>query len=210
MNKDIRDILAYGWSVLMYPLFVPTYLMLLFCGIFTVKVAPIGIPYCALAVGGTFFFTCLVPLITLLVMIRIGHVKDLDVSDRSERFTPYIYTIASMVFWCIFLHQIQMPLFMRISAIASVIVLVITALVTLWWKISIHSASAGGALAMIIGMLIQYEVEPWWFLIIAILCCWLLMLARIRLQAHTPLQTVCGFLLGLVVVLIPNILLMYA
>ena len=37
----------------------------------------------------------------------------------------------------------------------------------------------------------------------------LLMYARIYLNAHTPLQVIAGFLLGLVLTLVPNCLLSY-
>ena len=38
----------------------------------------------------------------------------------------------------------------------------------------------------------------------------LLMYARIYLKAHTPMQVVCGYLLGLVFTFVPNVIMMYA
>lgn len=206
MNR-FTQIVAYGYSVLLYPLFVPTYLMILFCVLQSKHVLLLAPAYCALAIGGTCFFTCIIPLIVLLTMRALGRVKDLDVSKKEERTEPFIYTLISLCFWCYFLHLIYVPAFLFWSAIATVAVLLLVMAITLRWKISAHLASAGGALAMVIGMILEYGIEGTGIILLLLFLSWLLMLARIYLDAHTPLQTVCGFLLGLIAVLIPNIIL---
>lgn len=207
---DIRDILAYALSVALYPLFVSTYIMMLFCWTFSRTVLPLPFSYCLLATGGTMLFTCLLPLTILVVMIKLGRVKNLDVTDRRERTVPYIYTMGCIGCWCVFLHLIRMPQYIVWSAVASLAVLIIVMLITLRWKISVHLSSMGGAVAMVMGIMMQCGIYRPSLIILLLALSWLLMLARIRLNAHTPSQTVAGFLLGLIVVLIPNIIIAYA
>lgn len=207
---DIRDILAYALSVALYPLFVSTYIMLLFCWVFSHAVLPLPASYWLLSTGGTLLFTCLLPLIILGVMIKMGRVSNLDVTDRKERTIPYIYTMGCIGCWCFFLHLIRMPQYIVWSAVATLVVLIIVMLITLRWKISVHLSSMGGAVAMIMGIMMHCGIYRPSVVILLLGLSWLLMLARIRLNAHTPAQTVAGFLLGLIIVLIPNIFIAYA
>lgn len=206
---DIRDILAYIWSIVCYPLFVTTYIMVIFCALFSHYMLPLPASYWLMVIGGTAFFTGVLPLTILSVMIKLGRVKNLDVTDRRERTVPYIYTLGCIACWCAFLHMVKMPQYIFWSAVASAVVLLIVMLITLRWKISVHLSSMGGAVAMVLGMMMQYGIFSARVIVLLFLISWLLMLARIRLHAHTPAQTVAGFLLGLIVVLIPNIFFAY-
>lgn len=206
--KRFLKILAYGYSILFYPLFVPTYIMIFYCMVYGRLAMPLTDVYVWLAVGGTFFFTCFVPLILLLIMKAMGKVKDLDVSDRKDRTEPYLYSVLCYGMWAYFLHVMRMPDFVIASAIATIIVLLLVTAITIKWKISAHLASAGGAIAMVIGIMLHFEIVGTSIIPILLVLAWLLMLARIYLEAHTPLQTVCGFLLGLIAVLIPNMYLL--
>ena len=163
--------------------------------------------YWVILIGGTFLFTCLIPLIVLLVMKHSGAITDLDVSDPSQRTLPYLYTLFSMSFWCALLLVLQVPRFLFYSSIASVIALIIVSLITPKWKISAHLTSFGGCTAMLIGMLWYFASPTTAAVCIMAVMAWLLMLARVQLDAHTPLQTICGYLLGLSTVLLPNIIL---
>lgn len=206
---DIRDWLAYLWSVVCYPLFTTSIVMAIFCAVFSRYVLPLPASYWALAIGGTAFFTGLLPLSILLVMMRLGRVQNLDVTDRRERTLPYLYTLVCVCAWCFFLHAIRLPQFIVWSGVATLVVLLLVMLITLRWKISVHLSSMGGAVAMILGMMMQYGIYSAWVIVLLFTISWLLMLARIRLNAHTPSQTVAGFLLGLFCVLVPNILFAY-
>lgn len=209
-HKALPEKLAYALSVLLYPLFVSTYVIIVFCQLFSRHVLPLTWSYQLLTIGGTLFFTCLLPLGILGWMIWRGKVSNLDVTNRSERSLPYLYAIGCIGCWCYFLHVIHMPKYIVWSAIASLIILILVTLITLKWKISAHLSSMGGATAMLIAIMAQCGIYSPLTIILLMLLSWLLMVARIRLQAHTPEQTVAGYLLGFIGVLIPNIILLYA
>lgn len=208
--KRFLHILAYGYSILLYPLFVPTYIMAFYCYVFDHTVMPLLPGYYAIAIGGTTLFTCLIPLMLLISLKLRGKITDLDVSNRKDRFLPYLYAITSYCCWAFFLYKIKMPNFVLASVITTIVLLLIVTFITRYWKISAHLSSAGGALAMVMGIMLNLGLYSHSLLVVLLVLAWLLMLSRIYLEAHTPLQTVCGFLLGLIMVLIPNLIIFFA
>lgn len=202
--------MAYGLSVVLYPLFTPTYLMVAFCLLFSAQKMPLPGQYWAFAVGGTALFTLVVPLVILLVMMAQGRVTNLDVSNREERLVPMVYAVVSFGFWCAYLDAVlRVPSFMFWTAVCSVLALVTCAVISIWWKISAHLASMGGVVGMSVGYLLYFGLNAPAAVCGLLVLTLLLMYARIYLNAHTPLQTVCGFLLGLIFTLTPNIILLY-
>ena len=73
----ILDIVAQALSILLYPLFIPTYGVALFCYAFSMHVLPLPWIWSLIAVIGTFFFTCLLPITAIMILIRRGKVHDL-------------------------------------------------------------------------------------------------------------------------------------
>jgi beta-lactamase regulating signal transducer with metallopeptidase domain len=53
---------------------------------------------------------------------------------------------------------------------------------------------------------LHYKKPALWILIVSLL----LMYARLYLNAHTPLQVVCGYILGIVCTFTPNLIIYYA
>lgn len=197
-------------STVCYPLLVPTYLMVAFCAAFSHLLMPLPGVYWLMAVGGTAFFTLLNPLCILWALKGLGRITDMDVSRREDRTIVFAFTLVSVCAWCYYLHHIlHVPVFLFWTAVATTVTLVVVALINLRWKISVHLSTMGGALGFTVGMLLYFGVLAPYLICGLLLLSLLLMYARIYLGAHTPAQTVCGFVLGLVATLVPNIILAY-
>ena len=209
-EKDIKKQLAYGLSAVLFPLFTPTYLMVVFCALFSQYMLPLPAQYWWFAIGGTMLFTCIMPFAVLISMKMQGRISDLDVSNRRERLVPFLYAILFFGLWCAYLDVVlKVPTFMFWTAVCSVLALVACAIISHWWKISAHLASMGGVVGMVIGYLLYFGLNAPVSVSLLLLLSLLLMYARIYLGAHTPEQTVLGFLLGLVFTLTPNIIMLY-
>ena len=76
MNKTL-DIAAKILSVVLYPLFVPTYGMILFCWAHSLHVAPLPWIWVVIAIAGTLLLTCIIPITAIWIMMKRGQVKDL-------------------------------------------------------------------------------------------------------------------------------------
>ena len=59
MMQRIADIAAQALSILLYPLFVPTYGVALFCYAFHTQVVPLPAVWVLIAVLGTLLLTCI-------------------------------------------------------------------------------------------------------------------------------------------------------
>ena len=98
MTKTL-DIIAKTLSVVLYPLFVPTYGIALFCYAYSLHVAPLAGVWVAVAVIGTFILTCLLPITAIWIMMKKGEVKDLNIDNPRERTIPYLYSALGFGFW---------------------------------------------------------------------------------------------------------------
>jgi len=85
--------------------------------------------------------------------------------------------------------------------ISSVVATVSAALlITIWWKISFHTLALGGIIGSLIALSLRFEADLQYFIMASLFFTGLVSAARLRLGAHTPLQIITGFFLGLIVV----------
>ena len=190
---------------------MPLYGMLLFFTSTQTLLPLLPTAYIVIGIVGTMVLTLVIPIILLLYMWRKGYIDSLHMHDSKQRTTPYIYTLICYCFWAYFLHAtLQLPIFMLLVAIGAIVALLIVTIINHWWKISAHLTGIGGLLGGICSFALNYSILPIYLIIIVLLLSLLLMYARLYLNAHTPLQVVCGFLLGLTCTSIPTLILTYA
>lgn len=210
MSK-LLHILSQACSIVLYPMLMPLYGMLLFFTSTQTLLPLLPTAYIVIGIVGTMVLTLLIPVILLLYMWRKGYIDSLHMHDSKQRTTPYIYTLICYCFWAYFLHAtLQLPIFMLLVAIGAIVALLIVTIINHWWKISAHLTGIGGLLGGICSFALNYSILPIYLIITALQLSLLLMYARLYLNAHTPLQVVCGFLLGLICTSIPTLILTYA
>ena len=210
MHKTL-SILSQFWSILLYPMWMPLYGVILFC-LAARKLLPIlPASYMGMCIAGTAVLTLIIPIILLLFLWRKGYIDSLHINNAKQRTTPYIYTLICYGFWAYFVRvTVKMPTFMLLVAIGAMVALLAVTIINHWWKISAHLTGIGGLLGGIFSFALNYSTLPLMLIIIVLLLSLLLMYARLYLQAHTPMQVVCGFLLGLLCTCIPTLIMTYA
>lgn len=210
MHK-ILSILSQFWSILLYPMWMPLYGVILFC-LAARKLLPIlPASYMGMCIAGTAVLTLIIPIILLVFLWRKGYIDSLHIDNAKQRTTPYIYTLICYGFWAYFVRvTVKMPTFMLLVVIGAMVALLAVTIINHWWKISAHLTGIGGLLGGICSFALNYSILPLILIITVLLLSLLLMYARIYLQAHTPMQVVCGFLLGLLCTCIPTLIMTYA
>lgn len=210
MRKTI-DIVSKALSILLYPLFVPTYGVALFCVAFSRQVIPLPFVWSLTAVIGTFLLTCALPLSAIWIMMRRGEVTDMQINNASERTIPYLYSVMGFAFWCYLMISIlQVPLSIRFVAIGATLAIGTVAVINKWWKISAHLTGLGGLFGGVMSYCMGIGVIPsWTALIIWFALCVVLMYARVNLKAHTPAQVCAGWLLGISFTFLPYCMYLY-
>jgi membrane-associated phospholipid phosphatase len=140
-----------------------------------------------------------------------GQIDSLQINDHRQRTTPYIYTLICYSFWAYFLHvTLQLPEFLLVVTIGAITALGAVAIINHWWKISAHLTGLGGLIGGVCSFALCYNLMPLSLIITMLIVALTLMFARLYLNAHTPMQVVAGFLLGLLCTFIPNLILFHA
>ncbi|MCQ2310471.1 MAG: hypothetical protein MJZ64_01815 [Paludibacteraceae bacterium] len=207
--RHFLEIGAKGLSAVFYPLWIPTYGMILFCG--TVhQVIPLPFRYWLVSVGCTLLLTGLLPISLIFYQVRQGYIKDIYIINKEERTAAYIETAIGFAFWWYLLAFIlKAPQWLSGIAISATLAIVLVAIINIYWKISAHLTGMGGLLGGIITYSFAYNTCSVPLVITVLLLSLAVMYARLYLNAHTNWQVIAGLALGMTcTILIP--LLFYA
>jgi len=196
--KTLFNIVTYIFQ----PILVPTYGMTLLMSMDIFS--PLSFFWRMVAIIGTFIFTGILPAVPVLLLMRRGEVHDIFISNREERTMPYLFSFMAYVFWALFMWRtMQFPLFIVSMGIGSAISIFIIIFINMKWKISAHVAGMGGLSGAVFGVCYRLAINPVWLFILVLTVSAIVALSRIELKAHTPLQTMAGFLIGFLAVFIP-------
>lgn len=193
-------------SFVLQPLLMPT------LGIIMLVLSPLGMYFHStwkmFAVVGTFVFTALMPAAPILIMMRNGQIKDLYISKKEQRTMPYLFSMIAYFFWTLFMWRIlKMPLFLVGMGVGSILSLVVITLINRRWKISAHLSGIGGLTGGVFAYSYFLGINPLGLLVTMLVLSALTALSRIELKAHTPGQTLAGFVVGFLLVFLPPVLL---
>lgn len=137
--------------------------------------------------------TVLLPSFYVVWMVWRGKISDIHVPNREERLKPYLVTAAAAaVGWAICFFW-PAPADFRMLAAANCLQAILFMVITLRWKISLHSAAAGGL--TVLGITV-FSLSGLYLALTVPLIAW----ARVRLERHTLMQTIAGAALGALIV----------
>jgi membrane-associated phospholipid phosphatase len=137
-------------------------------------------------------FVCVLPLILLLVLVRLGKVTDHHVSDRKQRAPVLLMALGSILAGLLVLEAAGAPRSVVAMVLAVVGGVVVLAAVSPFWKMSGHAAAISCSTVIAVLML-GAAWAPLLLLVPAV--GW----SRVVLRAHTVAQVVAGSLFGGVV-----------
>ncbi|PTT69551.1 phosphatase PAP2 family protein [Arthrobacter sp. HMWF013] len=137
-------------------------------------------------------FVCVLPLILLLALVRLGKVTDHHVSNRRQRAPVMLMALGSVVAGLVVLAATHAPRSVVVTVLAIVAGIIVLAAVSPFWKISGHAAAISSSAVISVLML-----GPAWLPLVLLIPAvgW----SRVVLRAHTLAQVVAGSLFGAVV-----------
>ncbi|MDE6010855.1 MAG: hypothetical protein K2F87_05385 [Muribaculaceae bacterium] len=193
----VAHILSWGLS----PVLLPTYAIIVIFALSMLSFSPLKSKVIITAI--VFGFTCLLPCLAIILLMKHGDVKDAELSRRSERFVPYLINLLCLLGCGFYLGTTGLPEWVSLFYIGAAVATAINLLVNFKWKISAHGAGIGGFIAMLMIMnrygLPHYNL--WGWCIGAVIAGGLLGMSRVWLGRHTPMQTVMGEIAGIAGVL---------
>lgn len=147
---------------------------------------------------GIFFITCIIPAGTVILLLRMGRISDVSISDRRQRPFPFMVGIICYIIAGVFLAALKAPYWLVCFFIAATLVAVVELIVSLRWKISAHAGAAGGLLGFVWWLCARNALigDPFILLSAAILITGIVCWARMYMRHHTFGQVCAGTALG--------------
>ena len=209
--RHFLNIVSQILSIVLYPLFVPTYGMALFSYAYSTPEHPVPLIWTLVAVLGTLLLTCVLPATAIWTLVRKGKVSSMQIFNARERTYPYMYAALGFCFWTYLLVSIlHVPFYIGTVAVDATVAIGLVTVINHWWKISAHLTGFGGLFGGVLSFCMGIGAIPAW----PMLAVWLavsliLMCARLYLNAHTPAQVVAGWLLGIMCTFLPYAIISY-
>ena len=188
-------------SILLHPMFMPL-LALHLTILFLPSLAFTLSHNLKLIYGILVFSTMVLPLASVFFLMLKGKVSSVEMSNHKERSLPLFKTVIWMSFGYYLLQNLLFytPI-LKAELLGAILIILIAAIISKYWKISLHLLGIGGVVGIFIALQIIHG-DFLYLLIFFILLSGLLGMARVKQKAHNYEQVYVGFLVGLSVELI--------
>lgn len=185
-------------SIVFHPLLVGVYM-----GAYMLFINPVYFTYMhpvekmmsmATIINNNFVF----PVVVVLLMKALGFSNSIYLETQKERIVPYI---ASIIFffwtWYVFYNKPDAPQMMKDMLQGIFYASIIGMVFNIYFKISMHAMGVGGALMLMILVMLNGEMMSGLPLIITILVSGLVISARLIASDHQYGDLTVGFLVGM-------------
>lgn len=183
-------------SALFSPFYMTVYACALVLALSHLAFLPLG--FRAMLLAMIWFFAVLLPRVFIRLFLRMNNLSWHEINRRRQRIIPYALTVICYTALLYLLVRLLTPHILILMPFVAVIVTIICALINFFYKISIHAASAGAAVALLMGCSIAYAFEATGWICLSVLLCGLICSSRIVLRRHTLGQTALGAGVGFV------------
>ena len=199
LKKDFAE----SFSLSFHPLFIPFYtLMFIFVlPIFQVQTLGRAMQLSILIIVS--LSTIILPLGSLFYLKKKKVISSIKIPNRSERTTPYVYTIIYFAAAAFMLYRIDfIPLLIPIVLIIPAVVISLLLIFNFWIKISAHAAGMGSLNAIIYVLMHVYYLDLAIAFNISLLLAFIIIISRKYLKSHSYLELILGYSVGGIVSLI--------
>jgi hypothetical protein len=184
-------------SILFHPVFMPVY------GLLIIFFAPTIFIYIPGNVKRVIFMLVLinmtvVPLAMLPLFRYRNIISSYSLTGRADRVMPLALGLLMYILTTIIFFSYQIPVLIKSFMLAASVTAFIVLVITMMWKISIHSAGMGGLLATVIALSLRMGTPLTTYLALLILVSGVVLTARLYLGAHKPGQVYLGFMAGFI------------
>lgn len=188
--------LAKFFSIIFHPLLIPAwaYLALIWQGNLLLLRIPFNLVWTLAAL--IFLTTFLLPTAIVLLMLRFRMISSLSMPLRSERIGPLVVTAIFFYMTYYLLKQLQIAPVIYLYMLGATLLAVISAAVTLWWKISLHSMGVGALVGAFAALALFSPANYSFLLMLSLLMAGITASSRLILSAHKPAEIYAGIATG--------------
>lgn len=190
-------------SIIFHPLLLAPYLFAIFSVFLPAGLAPLKEEGYLNFIFLIFCVTVALPVFNVLIFKAIGSIRSLAMEDRRERIVPFAFiTVLYGAVTYLFYSRTRMSLddnLMKFLITIDILVFIAT-IVTLFYKVSVHSMGIWALIGILLPLNKVSEDGALFFpTILAIVIAGLVMTARLQLNAHSPREVMVGGVLGVAI-----------
>ena len=182
-------------STIFRPVYYPTVGIILLFTMTYLSMLPWMVKLWVLAI--VYLLTVPIPMLGTYIYRRVCGFRRHELRHQEKRLVPYIIYLCCYLLCMHLLVQLHLPHFVTGIIMVSLLIQMSCILINLRWKISMHSAGAGGIIGALVAYAMIFKFNPVWWLCVAILVAGLVMSSRMFLRQHTLAQVLCGTLVGI-------------
>ena len=186
-------------SIFGHPLFMPVYAMLLifeFNPYIDLQI-PKNVQIIVLSILS--IFTILLPLLTAIILHKLGVVKSIYMKTAEERKWPFLLSVLWYYLGFELLTNVSLPASLYLLMIGAITVILIAHFITLRWKISVHMLGVGGVIGAMIGLSQRFQFNHFYIILFMFFVAGLIGYARLKTNSHNYRQVYAGFILGIMI-----------
>jgi membrane-associated phospholipid phosphatase len=196
MEKRIAGILTY----IAHPLLIPMVGLLVISNSGTYA-ADLDHRFTQFIYLSVFIFTLMLPAGLIPLFFFSGLSKNINFSERRERLIPLYITLIFYLAAYFLIKKLPISLVYQRFIFAACLSILFVLAISYFWKISAHLVGWGGLVGLVLSLSLRFNTDLMLFLVLGILITGCIGFARLRLNAHNPLQVYTGFLVGFLTML---------
>lgn len=145
-----------------------------------------------------FILTYIIPLISIGMLKLTSSISSFKLSNRKERLMPFFFvTIYYALTTYLFANKVVLGRTLIIIFLAITAIIFLVAVITIFYKISAHSAGAWGLVGFLLGLYFKYPDNHLYYPIMAfIVLAGIINSSRLYLNEHDLEETFWGSILG--------------
>jgi hypothetical protein len=197
--------LAHIISYIFHPVFMTTLITVALYQLAPVSFAGVSKSEMGMLLIRIAYTTIFFPLLTMLLLKGLGFIESIHMHDLKDRIIPLI-AIMIYYFWAYQVaknshgsRDIDYPFILRVLLLGSFWAVICLFMISIFVKISMHTAGMGGLVGILLVLMISGPVNMIVPFFIALVLAGLVGTARLILNAHTPAEIWLGYIIGILV-----------
>lgn len=198
-SKPLR-MMATLVSYLFHPVFMPTIMCIALYLLSPVSFKSLSPDVLNFRLATVVMLTIFFPLLSVMLMKKLDFIQSIHMRDPKDRIIPLI-TIMIFYFWVqqVFSNLKDSPPLIKILMLGAFWGIILLFLVSIFFKVSMHTTAAGGMIGILTVLLFTSQVNMLAPLLVSLVIAGIIGTARLVLGEHRPPEIYLGYVLGIAV-----------
>jgi hypothetical protein len=150
-------------------------------------------------------FTVVLPALVIILMYRMKIISNVRLNNREDRKYPILFTAGFHLANFYLLTKVELPAPYYLFLLGGLFSVLLTLMITMFWKISIHMTGIGSVCGAILICGLIWQIDVRLLLAVLFIIAGIIASSRLILNAHTRKEVAAGFTAGF----LPQLLLIF-